>query len=226
MPNPPKTEFPYTNQQWQSLDAERQKVIRSVAEYLSGENLPVNPDDERLSETLNLLRPCQGCVPEEEIDDTSLKAIRKKFAAVYWQGVELASKELQRRGHQTGQDFTFNLIIDPTSDDFTMIVVVDATKANGYLYEGHKAWHFHFNSLADIADAVLSVRNLLVNKVTDRLAKEQEIFVVVQGGRMDEVVNCPSNIRVTVIDYDTEGVEDDRLQKSPLNGLPCCLNRF
>lgn len=222
---PTTIEYPYTNQQWQTLDPERKQAVQAVAEYLSGEKLTGSPTDETLSEHLNLLRPCSGCIPEEEIDEVT-QSIRKKFAAVYWTGVELAVKELQRCGHQPGQDFNLCLVIDADHEDFTMVVVVDENKGHCYLHEGHKAWHFHFESLTDIADAVLSVRNLLVNKVTDALAKEQEIFVVLQGGLVQEVVDCPSNIHVTVVDYDTEGVDDERLEKSPLSDLPCCLNRF
>ena len=221
----PTETLPYTNQQWQTLDSERQQVIRSVAEYLSAEKLSKNPTDEALSEALNLLRLCQGCVPEEEGDDV-MKSIRKKFAAIYWTGLELASQELLQRGHQPGQDFNLSLVIDPDYEDFTMVAVVDADRPHCFLHEGHKAWHFNFDSLTDIADAVLSVRNLLVNKVTDRLAKEQEIFVVLQGGLVQEVVDLPNHIHLTVVDYDIEGVDDERLQRSPLNGLPCCLNHF
>ena len=220
------TESPFTAQQWKVLDPERQQVIRSVAEYLSAEKLPDDPTDDNLSETLNLLRPCQGCVPEEEIDDSLAQSIRKKFAAVYWTGVQLASQELLRRGHRPGQDFNLSLVIDPDHEDFTMVTVVDADRSHCFLHDGHKAWHFHFDRLADLADAVLSVRNLLVDKVTDRLAKEQEIFVVLQGGLVQEVVDLPGHIHLTVVDYDTEGVDDERLQKSPLDGQPCCLNRF
>lgn len=73
---------------------------------------------------------------------------------------------------------------------------------------------------------MLGVRHRLVDQVTDRRAKEPEIFVVLQGGLVQEVVDCPSHIHLTVVDYSTEGVDDERLQKSPLNGQPCCLNRF
>ena len=220
------TECPYTAQQWLDLDPDRQSVIRAVAEYLSAQKLPEHPTAEDLSVALNLLRPCPGCVPEEEIDDSLAPAIRRKFAAIYWTGLQLASQELQRRGHQPGQDYNLSLVIDPDHEDFTMVTVVDADKFHCFLHEGHKAWHFHFDTLADLADAVLSVRHLLVDKVTDRLAKEHEIFVVLQGGLAREVAHCPSHIHVTVIDYDTEGVDDERLQKSPLNGQPCCLDHF
>ena len=73
---------------------------------------------------------------------------------------------------------------------------------------------------------MLSVRKFLVRKVTDALAKEPEIFVVVEGGLVQEVVDLPAHIRLTVIDYDTEGVEAERLEKSPLGGEPCCLARY
>lgn len=219
-------ESPYTQMQWQVLDPERQQVIGSVAEYLSGEKLPAEPTDETLSESLSLLRPCSGCVPEEHAGEELDREIRKKFAAVYWTGVELAIQELQRRGHHSGQEFTLYLVIDPDHEDYTYITVVDPDRGRCFLHEGHKPWHFHFDSLADIADAVLSVRNLLVNKVTDMLAKEVEIIVAMDGGLIQEVVDLPSHIHLTVVDYDTEGVDDERLQKSPLNGQPCCLNHF
>src|SRR5512137_197931 len=218
-------ESPYTQNQWQILDPERQQVISSVAEYLSGEKL-AQPTDEALSQALNLLRPCKGCVPEEEIDDTPIKAIRKKFAAIYWTGVELAIQELQRRGHQTGHDFTLYLVIDPDHEDYTYVTVVDPDKGRCFLHEGHKPWHFHFDSLAEIADAVLSVRNLLVNKVTDALAKEQRIFVVVEGGLVQEVVDLPHSTRLTVIDHDIQETCGDNLEKSPLNGQPCYLSHY
>jgi hypothetical protein len=225
MPTTIDIESPYTQQQWQVLDPERQQVIGSVAEYLSGEKLPQEPTDEALSEALNLLRPCKGCVPEEEIDDLA-KSIRKKFAAIYWTGTELAIQELHRRGHQSGQEFTLYLVIDPDPDDYTYVTVVDPDKGRCFLHEGHKPWHFHFDSLAEIADAVLSVRNLLVNKVTDALAKEQQVFVVVEGGLVQEVVDLPNHIRLTVIDHDIQETCGERLEKSPLNHQPCYLSHY
>jgi hypothetical protein len=219
-------EHPYTQQQWQGLDSERQQVIQSVAEYLSGEKLPDNPTDETLSETFNLLRPCKGCVPEEEIDDNLAKSIRKKFAAVYWTAVELAVKELQRQGKNSGQDFTLYLVIDPDHEDYTYVTVVDPDKGRCFLHEGHKPWHFHFDSLTQIADAILRIRNVLVRKVTEALANDREMFIVMDGGLIQEMVDIPPGIRITVIDQDTEGVERDRLEKSPLDGKLCYLSHF
>ncbi len=46
--------------------------------------------DEALSEALNLMKPTEGCVPLEEVDDDPVAPIRRKFAAVYQPAMELA----------------------------------------------------------------------------------------------------------------------------------------
>jgi len=56
--------------------------------------------------------------------------------------------------------------------------------------------------------------------------KPKEIFVVMEGGLVHEIVNLPPNINVTVIDYDTEGVEKDRLEISPVDGELCVINKW
>ena len=91
-------------------------------------------------------------------------------------------------------------MIDPDHEDYTYIRVVDPEKGQCFLHEGQKPWNFHFDSLEAIAEAVLSIRNVLVRKVTDALAKEQEIFVVMDGGLIQEMVDIPPGIRITVID--------------------------
>jgi hypothetical protein len=53
-----------------------------------------------------------------------------------------------------------------------------------------------------------------------------EIFVIMEGGVVHEIVNLPSNINVTVIDYDTEGVEKERLEISPIDGDLCVINKW
>ena len=56
--------------------------------------------------------------------------------------------------------------------------------------------------------------------------KPVEIFVVMEGGVVHEIVNLPANINVTVIDYDTEGVEKERLEISPVDGELCVINKW
>ena len=47
-----------------------------------------------------------------------------------------------------------------------------------------------------------------------------------QGGLVQDVVNIPPGLTVQVIDYDTEGEDDERLEISPLDGHVCCLSTF
>ena len=61
---------------------------------------------------------------------------------------------------------------------------------------------------------------------TAAATKPLEIFVIMEGGVIHEIVNLPPNINVTVIDYDTEGVEEDRLEISPVDGELCTINKW
>jgi hypothetical protein len=67
-------------------------------------------------------------------------------------------------------------------------------------------------------------RKNLVEKVVEFTTKE--IFIVIEGGVVHEVVNLPPNIHVTIIDYDTEGVEKERLEISPVDGEVCVINKW
>ena len=66
------------------------------------------------------------------------------------------------------------------------------------------------------------------NKTKQRTdaTKPVEIFVIMEGGVVHEIVNLPPNINVTVIDYDTEGVEKERLEISPVDGELCVINKW
>ena len=57
-------------------------------------------------------------------------------------------------------------------------------------------------------------------------SKRREILILVDGGVVHEVVNLPSPINVTIIDYDTEGVENERLEISPVDGELCVINKW
>jgi hypothetical protein len=62
-------------------------------------------------------------------------------------------------------------------------------------------------------------------KPTDA-TKPLEIFIVMGGGVVREIVDLPLNIKVTVIDYDTEGVEKERLEISPVDGELCVITKW
>jgi hypothetical protein len=56
--------------------------------------------------------------------------------------------------------------------------------------------------------------------------KPQEIFLIMEGGVVHEIVDLPDNIKVTLIDYDTEGVEKERLEISPVDGELCVISKW
>jgi hypothetical protein len=216
-----QTEYPFTADQYKTLATEQRRAIEAVAEYLTGSGVPRgdNCTDEEITSTLNLLKPCKGCVPPEEVDGDLLNVIRKKFGAVYEVGLELAEAELKQRNFT---DFSFCMVVDPSYEDATHVAIVDYHKPICHLHEWIKPWHLSFASLPKLADAVLSIKNRLVQ----RIAKPVEIFVVMEGGVVHEIVDLPDHIHVTLIDYDTEGVEKERLEISPVDGELCVITKW
>jgi hypothetical protein len=162
-----KTEFeyPFTAKQLNALAEEQRHAVLAVAEYLAGSTIDVS--DEDLSNALNLMKESEGCVPSEEAGDDLLASVRRKFAAVYQVAMELAEAELRKRGFQAREQFNFCLVIEPSYEDTTQVVVVDYDKPICYLHEWNKAWHVGFENLAALAGAVLAAKVALVNKVEE-----------------------------------------------------------
>ena len=75
-----------------------------------------------------------------------------------------------------------------------------------------------------LAKSACAIKKRLVEKSTT--PRKIEIFVMIEGGVVHEIVNLPPNLNVTVLDYDTEGVEDQRLQISPVDGELCVINKW
>jgi hypothetical protein len=215
------TEYPFTAEQLNALTTPQRQAIEAVAEYLTGNTFTANQTDEEITNTFNLLKSCAGCVPSEEAGEDLLNTIRKKFGAVYQVGLELAEAELKEK-KITG--FNFCLVTDPSYEDITRVAIVDYRKPLCYLHDWGKAWHLGFETLRDLADAVLLVKKNLVEKVIE--SSRKDIFILIEGGVVHEVVNLPPNINVTVIDYDTEGVEKERLAISPVDGELCVINKW
>ena len=214
-----ESEYLFTVEQFKALTKPQRQAIEAVAEYLTDDTVMDNQTDEEIAGTFNLLKPCRGCVPSEEVGEDLLHTIRQKFAAVYQVGTELAEAELKEKNIE---GFKFCLVVDPSYEDTTHVAIVDYDKPICYLHECTKAWHLGFVTLSDLADAVLVVKTILVEKVS----RCSEIFVVMEGGVVHEIVNLPPNINVTVIDYDTEGVEKERLEISPVDGELCVINKW
>ena len=64
------------------------------------------------------------------------------------------------------------------------------------------------------------------NRLVERITKPIEIFVVMDGGLIHEIADLPESVKITVLDYDTEGVEKERLEISPLDGELCTINSW
>jgi hypothetical protein len=158
-------EYPFTAKQFNALAEEERHAVLTVAEYLTSSTIDVT--DEDLSNALNLMKDSEGCVPSEEAGDDLLASVRRKFAAVYQVAMDLAEAESKKRGFEKGKHFNFCLIIEPSYDDATHVVVVDYDKPICYLHDWSKAWHVGFEDLAALAGAVLSARDALVNIVEE-----------------------------------------------------------
>ena len=75
-----------------------------------------------------------------------------------------------------------------------------------------------------ITKSVSAIKKRLIKKFTK--SSKIEIFVIIEAGVVHEIINLPANISVTVIDYDIESVDDQRLQISPVDGELCVINKW
>jgi len=163
----------FTTAQYAGLTNEEREAIQMVAEYLLDDDLKVF-DDKTLSKTFNLLRPCDGCVPDEEIGNDLDESIRRKFACVYSSALELAKKKLEG-SFWSQKDLSFKLVVDPSDTEAITVIVTDYNydeKPFCYFEDFWKCWHFEFNNLKEIAEEVLRARDEIISKFVS-LAKER-----------------------------------------------------
>jgi len=78
--------------------------------------------------------------------------------------------------------------------------------------------------LKKLAKAILDLKRRLVQKV--KKSRQREIFVILDKGLVQEIVDLPPNITVTVLDYDTEGVDREDLKISPFDGELCLIEKW
>jgi hypothetical protein len=221
------TTGPFTLEQWHALNDEQKSAINAVAEDLTGFGIVEqgNLTEKPISNILNILKPCSGCVPEEEIGDDVSESIRRKFGAVFQTGLDMAERKLNQQGVRQFEVFSFCLLIQPEFADATHIVIVDYHLPVCYLHEWTKAWNFHFGSLAELADEVLKVRNTLVEKVM-ALPRPKEVYVVLEDGVVREVIGADEKAVITILDYDIEDADPCEIKVSPLDGEACCITKF
>jgi hypothetical protein len=220
-----QTEFFYTRSQFEPLSPEQKAATDALFLYIGGHTLSgqADCDDERVHEYLNIFRPVEGCIPEEEIEDDLTESVRRKFSFLLSAACQWAERELVTKGKRLHEDFNFCLLIDASVTDCTHVSMIDYDKSIVYLHEWTKAWHYHFESIAAVADEMLRIKNLLVKKVMER----ETIYVVLKDG-CPEMVQYPEGCpySVTVVDYAIDEVDADRLQISPIDGEACRLLEF
>jgi hypothetical protein len=221
------TTYPFTVKHWNGLTEEQKQAVEAVAIYLNDYGIPEQPelDDASISSALSILKPCPYCVPEDCVGEDLKAAIYKKFDCVYQVALELAEHELNGDGIKSLEQFSFCLIIEPSDEDSTHIVIVDYQHPTCYLHDWNKEWNFSFDSLAALANEVLRIKAVLVEKVTETV-KPMDVYVVLEGGLVREVRGVPENVNITIVDYDIEGAHPEEIQISPLDGEACCIRRF
>ena len=154
----------YTENQYNRLTPKEQEILQQVATHLTGESI-TPPDDETLQITFNILRPCDGCIPEEDVGEDLLADIRRKFACVYYTATERAESQLQARGLRFYDDLRFCLVIDADYQDSTHVAVVDLrpeVRPFCYFHEYAKAWHFSFATLKEITLEVRRTERIIL----------------------------------------------------------------
>ena len=67
-----ESEYLFTVEQFKALTKPQRQAIEAVAEYLAGDTVMANQTDEEITGTFNLLKPCRGCVPSEEVGEDLL----------------------------------------------------------------------------------------------------------------------------------------------------------
>jgi len=219
-----KTNSAFTRKQYNRLTGEQKQAVEAVAEYLNGGSFAneAKLSTEEIASTFNLLKASEGCVPIEEAGEELDQTIRRKFGALFQVAMELAEAELAKAGKKERTDFNFCMVVDPSYEDATHVVIVDYDKPICYLHEWQKAWHVGFSNLGELAGEVLRIKGRLV----EQASKSRELMVVVEGGLVREVVNLPEPYCVTVVDYDIEDGDEEDIEKSPIDGEPCHIRKF
>lgn len=139
----------FTWKAYEDLLPEQKRAIFACYEYLAG--TPLDPDlmeDEEVQESFDLLRECEGCLPDdytEEID----QALIRKFKSVYYVGLVLCAQDLTKQG------FDPIVIVEPSFEDRTRVAIVDADGKACFLVALEKAWHMGFSTLEELSMAIL-----------------------------------------------------------------------
>ena len=163
----------FTRSEFLQLPADDRKIAVQVLDYLGGdaeELLKEKPDedwDTFRDEYFELLDASthNGCVPEGYADGDLLKAIRKKYACVFWP-VLLGTAE--RIGGHRGE---LTLVIDPDYEDHTRVVIFHDKLSLVLLTYSAKAWNFRFANLAALTAEIRQLTEEAVNRYRELVTR-------------------------------------------------------
>lgn len=139
------------------LNARQTRALKLCAECLSG---AMPEDREDILQVFGLLGPVNGsCIPMNYAGDDVTDQVRKKFMAILFPAVELASEEL-------GLSYSIRPrhIIDASLDGETWYAVIDYDGPFCYYSGNDKAWYFTFKSLSEVANMILKISAQIVKK--------------------------------------------------------------
>jgi hypothetical protein len=194
---------PYTRAQWDRLADEQRAILQRIAANRGLDPIPDDPQDAQepdaeIREAFNLFRPCQGCIPEDEIGDNVLLDVRHKFSAIHYVAAEMAEEELRAEGYWAESEaLGLRLVIDASYEDTSHMLVVDwypDLRPFCYYSREVNAWHFVFAQLADLADEVLRIRDMLTGRVRELVTPRHatpvrfQVEYLIRSGISNEVV--------------------------------------
>lgn len=149
-----------------SLSESQKSAIQATIYALNGDDesswqVKDNWGDDELTESLELLGPAQGCVPEgyeENLDQNIIRKLRGLYGAARTMAVEL----LRQGGVSlTGTDFIY-CHVEPSCEDSSNIIIHDDDHV--YYSTDRKAWNVTYDSLEDLANEVLEVRDSIIRR--------------------------------------------------------------
>jgi len=118
------------------------QITRAMSYYINLDKVEgLQERCERVLDNLDILQPCEGCVPEGFTDELELSIIRK-FRIHYRMAVTLAAAMLG------GWDQSMiDVVVEPSYDDTSTIVVVHTERHRVLRMVYRKAWNFEYDSL-------------------------------------------------------------------------------
>lgn len=124
-----------TDEQWKT-------IVRMMSYFVNVDKAEVGLQErcEKVLSNLDLLKPCEGCVPSDYTDELESSIIRK-FKIHYRLAVTLAAMA-------PGRDPSMiDIVVEPNYEDASTIVVVHTDRKHVLLIAYKKVWNLEYDSV-------------------------------------------------------------------------------